>query len=87
MKRILCILMVALLAISALAFAEPVSNPQLTILEPMTTEDKLYEMIPVLDSLARNMGIEGEVAYDANDPTFVWTQLLLMGQNLSLIHI
>ena len=37
MKRILCILMVALLAISALAFAEPVSNPQLTILEPMTT--------------------------------------------------
>ena len=47
----------------------------------MTTEDKLYEMIPVLDSLARNMGIEGEVAYDANDPTFVWTQLLLMGQN------
>ena len=86
MKRILCILMVALLAISALAFAEPVSNPQLTILEPMTTEDKLYEMIPVLDSLARNMGIEGEVAYDANDPTFVWTQLLLMGQNWSTLN-
>ena len=81
MKKILCILLVAMLAVSALAFAEPASTPQLTILEPMTTEDKLYEMLPVLDSLARNMGIEGEVAYDAGDPTFVWTQIALICQN------
>ena len=78
MKRILCILMVAVLAFSALALAETVATPELTILEPMTTEDKLYEMIPVLDSLTRNMGIEGEVAYNAGDPEFVWTQIALI---------
>ena len=37
MKKILCILMAAMLAISAFAFAEPVTNNELTILEPMTT--------------------------------------------------
>ena len=86
MKKILCILMVAILAISALAFAEPATAPQLTILEPMTTEDKLYEMIPVLDSLARNMGIEGEVVYDAGNPEFVWTQIALICQNWSAMN-
>ena len=86
MKRILCILMVAVLAFSALALAETVATPELTILEPMTTEDKLYEMIPVLDSLTRNMGIEGEVAYNAGDPEFVWTQIALICQNWSAMN-
>lgn len=86
MKKILCILMAAMLAISAFAFAEPVTNTELTILEPMTTEDKLYEMIPVLDSLARNMGIEGEVTYDAGNPEFVWTQIALICQNWAALN-
>ena len=86
MKKILCILLVAMLAVSALAFAETATSPQLTSLEPMTTEDKLYEMIPVLDSLARNMDVEGEVAYDAGDPEFVWTQIALICQNGSAMN-
>ena len=66
MKKFLCILISALLAISALAYAETLAPAEETV------EQKLERMIPVLDSLARNMGIEGEVAYDAASPEFVW---------------
>lgn len=81
MKRLICILLVAVMALGVFAYAENVQQPSLTILEPMTTEDKLYEMLPVLDSLTRNMGIEGEVAYSAADAEFFWTQLYLYGEN------
>ena len=81
MKRLLCILLSALLLISAIAYAENLTATAGTTEE--TVEEKLYRMIPVLDSLARNMGIEGEVAYDANDALFFWTQLYLHGVNWS----
>ena len=88
MKKFFCILIAALMALSALAFAETAA-PTLTILEPaaapMTTEDKLYEMIPVLDSLARSMyvGTDEEVEYDPMNEVFAWTQVYLMGVNWS----
>ena len=91
MKRFLCILMAALLALSAFAFAET-AMPTLTILEPaaepVTTEDQLYDMIPVLDSLARSMyvGTDEEVEYDPMNEVFAWTQVYLMGMNLASEH-
>ncbi len=81
MKRLLCILLSALLLISAIAYAENLTATAGTTEE--TVEEKLYRMIPVLDSLARNMGVEGEIAYDANDALFFWTQLYLHGVNWS----
>ena len=86
MKKLLCILIAALLACSALTYAESANEPTFTFLETMTTEDKLYDMLPVLDSLARNMGVEGEVAYDPQNETFAWTQVYLMGVNWARDH-
>lgn len=77
MKKVLCILVSAVMLLSALAFAE--MAPAQTVEE--TTEQKLERMIPVLDSFARNMGIEGETTYSALDADFVWSQLYLMGVN------
>ena len=82
MKKFLCILISALLLISSLACAESVLSFQSA---EETTEQKLERMIPVLDSLAHNMGIEGEVAYSAADPGFVWTQLQLMCSDWSML--
>ena len=62
MKKFLCILISALLAISALAYAETLTPAEETV------EQKLERMLPVLDSLARSMGVEGEIAYDAASP-------------------
>lgn len=80
MKRWISILLTAVLLLGALALAEeaPAGEAQLI---PATTSDKLTTMGPVLDSLVRNMGIEGEVAYSAEDAEFVWTQLYLHGMN------
>ena len=63
MKRILVVLLTVCMLLSA-AVAE---QSELTILQPdaqtvpvMDTEEKLYAMLPILDGLARTMGVEGE---------------------------
>ena len=82
MRRIMSILLVVLLIGSAVAAAEFSLLPA----EPVekTVEQKLYDMLPILDSFARNLGIEGEGIYDANDPQFFWTQLYLASVNWGL---
>lgn len=49
-------------------------------------DPKLEAMMPILDSLVRTMGIEGEVAYAPKDPEFFWTTLYLMGVNWGHTH-
>ena len=80
MKRILCLVLVALL-IAAAAFAESAAAPAANEAAALTEPEKLAKMIPVLDSFARNMDLEGERVYDPNDAAFVWDQLYLMGVN------
>ena len=48
--------------------------------EELAAQD-LAKMIPVLDSFAHAMDLEGTVAYDPEDPAFVWTELYLLGVN------
>ena len=78
MKRILVVLLTVCMLLSA-AMAE---QGELTILQPdaqtvsvMDTEEKLYAMLPILDGLARTMGVEGEYAYTREDADFYWNQL------------
>lgn len=52
----------------------------------LTIEEKLSAMQPILDSIIRTAGIEGEVSYDPDDPDFVWTVLYLMGVNYGYTH-
>ena len=85
MKKLLCIVMTALLFISTTAYAEA-PGQQAQVPAGGTVEESLYRMIPVFDSFARGMGIEGEVAYDANNPEFFWTQLHLLGSYWGYIN-
>lgn len=83
MKKWLCLVLSALLLVSALALAE--GDRSFT---SETTEQRLAQMLPVLDSLARAMGVStaGEeygfsVPYDPGDAALVWEQLRLMSVN------
>ena len=81
MKKLLSALLASLmLLVPVLTYAETAVDAGTAQVE-LTTEQKLERMLPVLDSFARNMGIEGEIAYDATSPEFVWTQLYLIGVN------
>ena len=83
MKKLLCILLSALmmaLPLSSLA-EEATPTPAPFQAQALATEEKLEQMIPVLDSFANTMGIEGEYTYDIQRPDFIWTQLYLMGMN------
>ncbi len=81
MKKLLCVLLSALvMALPMASFAQAESAPAAVQAESVT-EGKLEQMIPVLDSFANAMGVEGEYAYDAQRPEFVWTQLYLMSVN------
>ena len=80
MKRLLCIAMVVLLMVSTAAYAES-SGQQAQTFTQDTTEERLVRMIPVFDSLAHNMVLDSEAAYDASSPQFVWTQLYLCAAN------
>ena len=82
MKKILCIVISAVLLISALAYAETALNAQPAV---ETTEQKLERMIPVLDSFARNLDLEGKTLYSVEDAAFVWNQLTLMGVNWGVL--
>ena len=82
MKRLLCFVMAALLLITTAAYAEPAGRQAQTFAAG-TVEEKLNRMIPVFDSFARSMGIDGKVAYNANDPQFFWTQLYFHGADWS----
>ena len=81
MKKLLCVLLSALvMALPMASFAQAESAPAAVQAESVT-EGKLEQMIPVLDSFANAMGVEGEYVYDAQRPEFVWTQLYLMSVN------
>ena len=80
MKKLLCALLTVLMLVPVLTYAETAtSTPEPLVVE--TTEQKLERMLPVLDSFARNMGVDGTIVYDAASPEFVWTQLYLTGVN------
>ena len=95
MKKLTCILLAALLALSAVAFAIAEGNAATAT---ATVEENLTRMLPMLDSAVRNMDARyeaaktgtdetaGEIAdaataYDAEDPVFVWNVLYLAARN------
>ena len=95
MKKLTCILLAALLALSAVAFAIAEGNAATAT---ATVEENLTRMLPMLDSAVRNMDAlyeaaktgtdetAGEIAdaataYDAEDPVFVWNVLYLAARN------
>ncbi|MDO4357273.1 MAG: peptidoglycan-binding protein, partial [Clostridia bacterium] len=80
MKKSISIILTVVMLLGSAALAE--ATPTISV-QPIqaTVTEKLASMFPVLDSLVRNMGIEGEVAYSAEDAEFVWTQLYLHGVN------
>ena len=86
MKRWICLLLAALLGCLGIAAAENASLFDVPGLgsalaqEELAAQD-LAKMIPVLDSFAHAMDLEGTVAYDPEDPAFVWTELYLLGVN------
>ena len=62
MKKLLSALLASLmLLVPVLTYAETAVDAGTAQVE-LTTEQKLERMLPVLDSFARNMGIEGEIA-------------------------
>ena len=81
-KKLMSLLLAALIACAAIAVAEsaPAFAPEAVDAEAQETQ-KLAKMIPVLDSFARSMGIEGETLYNPDDAEFVWEQLYLLGVN------
>ena len=79
MKKILSVLLVLAMALTAVAYAETVAiNPVETVL---TDEEKLTRMLPVLDAVIDTMGIEGEVPYTAEDASLVWNVLIAVATN------
>lgn len=80
MKKLLSMLVALVLCLSALAYAEIV--PATTA--EVTTAQKLEQMLPVLDSLARTLSLdataENAVVYDSTNPAFVWNQLHTMSR-------
>lgn len=91
MKKLTCILLAALLALSAVAFGIAEGNAATAT---ATVEENLTRMLPMLDSAVRNMDALYEAAktgtdetadettvYDAEDPVFVWNVLYLTARN------
>ncbi len=79
MKKILSVLLVLAMALTAVAYAETAAiNPVETVL---TDEEKLTRMLPVLDAVIDTMGIEGEVPYTAEDASLVWNVLIAVATN------
>ena len=91
MKKLTCILLAALLALSAVAFGIAEGNAATAT---ATVEENLTRMLPMLDSAVRNMDALYEAAktgtdetadettaYDAEDPVFVWNVLYLAAEN------
>ena len=79
MKKILSVLLVLAMALTAVAYAETAAiNPVETVL---TDEEKLTRMLPVLDAVIDTMGIEGEVPYTADDASLVWNVLIAVATN------
>ena len=74
-RRIIALILSALLmfGICGVAAADDSSSSRLTL------EDKLTAMLPALDSVARAIGVQGEVGYAPRDPQFFWTVIYLMG--------
>lgn len=67
---------------------EPVSTPSMFTTEEATpsVEDKVQAMQPIMDSIIRTMGVEGEYSYAPRDPEFFWTVLHLMAVNWGTTH-
>lgn len=81
-KRCKAFMLAMLLAVSALV-------PALAYCEqdaPLTLDDRLDAMMPALDSIARAMGVDGEVGYAPREAQFFWTVMYLMGQNWGHTH-
>ena len=81
MKRVLCLILAALMICAAAAFAAVPAD-----FKTATTEEKLEAMIPVLDSLARSLNIVSsdaafQLTYDPADANLVWDQLRLLSVN------
>ena len=81
MKRILCAALAVLMLCACAAFAE-----DMLAFTSGDIEEKLGEMIPVLDSLAVSMNVGSDDAtligtYDAEDSRLIWNQLWLLSAN------
>lgn len=76
-RRIIALILSVLLmfGICGVAAADDSSSSRLTL------EDKLTAMLPALDSVARAIGVQGEVGYAPRAPQFFWTVIYLMGHN------
>ena len=61
-------------------------QPQQAQVPDEETAKKLDAMLPMLDSILRTMGVEGEMQYAPRDPAFFWSVLYLMGENWGEVH-
>ena len=59
----------------------PETAPQAT--PAGTLSERVSAMMPIMDSIVRTIGIEGETAYAPEDATLVWQVLYLAGENWS----
>lgn len=82
MKRIVSLLMALALALAC----APALAGGATSSDALTQDDKLEQMLPALDSIARAMGIDGTEGYAPRDAEFFWTVIYLMGQNWGYAH-
>lgn len=77
LKKILTLLLTCTLAAGIAGCGKteepPVKEPSISELIP-TAEEAVASMVAPIDALARCM-LENDLAYDANDPEFIWTAL------------
>lgn len=65
----------------------PTDTPDSTSTPDIGNVEKNVEaMMPILDSIIRTLGIEGEFAFDSEDPEIFWSVLYLMGENWGSVH-
>lgn len=65
------------------AMQDPTPEP---VAQSWNAEEKVAGMLPVLDSLVRAIGVQGEVSYAPGDGEFFWSVLYLMGENWGSSH-
>ncbi len=85
MKKWLCVLLAVVFLVSTACCAELAWATQSV---PLTTEEKLERMIPVLDSLARSIKTDDENTspYTSLTSEFLWSQLYYLGANWSEVN-
>ena len=64
----------------------PAAPDDSAVAQTVPAEQTISAMLPVVDSLSRALGIEGEPAYAPDDAECFWTTLYLMSVNFGYAH-